>query len=116
MSAPPTDHRRVSRWIAFVAFAIAAFIVASAVVTGSGPDGRVRGFVTDSVSGVPVFDAAIRLQVSDFPWVFDTSTDSTGYYEVAVHLLRYNVTTWSPYHDQATSIVSIRSGQPAWLN
>src|SRR5437016_4725071 len=116
MSAPPTDHRRVSRWIAFVAFAIAAFIVASAVVTGSGPDGRVRGFVTDSVSGVPISDAAIRLQASDFPWVFDTSTDSTGYYEVAVPSHRYTVTTWSPDHDQVTSTVAVGSGQTIWLN
>jgi len=116
MSAPPTDHRRVSRWIAVGAFAIAAFIVASGFVTASGPDGRVRGFVTDSASGVPISGANVRLQASDFPWVFDTSTDSTGYYVVAVPSHRYTVTAWSADHDQVTSTVAVGSGQTVWFN
>src|SRR5438445_4411625 len=116
MFAPFTDLRRVSRWIAVGAFAIAAFIVASGFVTASGPDGRVRGFVTDSVSGVPISGANVRLQASDFPWVFDTSTDSTGYYEVAVPSHRYTVTAWSADHDQITSTVAVGSGQTVWLN
>ena len=116
MFAPFTDHRRVSRWIAVGAFAIAAFIVASGFVTASGPDGRVRGFVTDSVSGVPISGATVRLEASDVPWVFDTSTDSTGYYEVAVPSHRYTVTTWSADDDQVTSTVAVGSGQTVWFN
>src|SRR2546425_9272201 len=116
MSAPPTDHHRVSRWIAVGAFAIAAFIVASGFVTASGPDGRVRGFVTDSVSGGPISRATLRLQASDFPWVFDTSTDSTGYYELAVPSHRYTVTSWGSEHDQVVSTVAVGSGQTVWLN
>src|SRR3989442_6341201 len=116
MSAPPTDHHRVSRWIAVGAFAIAAFIVASGFVTASGPDGRVRGFVTESVSGVPISGATLRLQASDFPWVFETSTDSTGYFEMAVPSHRYTVTAWSADHDQGTSTVAVGSGQTVWLN
>src|SRR2546428_833684 len=116
MSAPPTDHHRVSRWIAVGAFAIAAFIVASGFVTASGPDGRVRGFVTDSVSGVPISGATVRLEASDVPWVFDTSTDSTGYYEVAVPSHRYTVTTWSADDDQVTTTVALGSGQVLWYS
>ncbi|TLZ91356.1 MAG: hypothetical protein E6K01_01025, partial [Methanobacteriota archaeon] len=116
MFAPFTDHRRVSRWIAVGAFAIAAFIVASGFVTASGPDGRGRGFVTDSVSGVPISGATVRLEASDVPWVFDTSTDSTGYYEVAVPSHRYTVTTWSADDDQVTSTVAVGSGQTVWFN
>src|SRR3989442_13490947 len=107
MSAPPTDHHRVSRWIAVGAFAIAAFIVASGFVTASGPDGRVRGCVTDSVSGGPISGATLRLQASDFPWVFDTSTDSTGYYEVAGPSHRYTGSASSPDHDQLLSYVGV---------
>src|SRR5690349_14802912 len=103
MSALPADHRRVSPWIAVGAFAIAAFIVASGFVTASGPDGRVRGFVTDSVSGAPISGATVRLQASDLPWVFDTSTDPTGHYEAAVPSHRYTLTAWSADHDQITS-------------
>ena len=95
MSAPPTDHRRVSNWIAVGAFAIAAFILASGFVSGSGPDGRVRGFVTDSVSGGPITGATVRIEASDLPWVSEATTDSTGYYEVAVPAHRYSVTATS---------------------
>src|SRR5438132_480499 len=116
MSASPTAHRRVSRWIAVGAFAITAFIVASGFVAASGPDGRVRGFVTDSVSGVPISGATVRLEASDVPWVFDTSTDSTGYYEVAVPSHRYTITAWSASHDQVTSTVAVGSGQTVWVN
>src|SRR2546427_4007197 len=116
MSASPTAHRRVSRWIAVGAFAITAFIVASGFVTASGPDGRVRGFVTDSVSGMPISGASVRLEASDFPWVFDASTDSTGYYGVAVPSHRYTITAWSASHDQVTSTVAVGSGQTVWFN
>src|SRR2546428_2382137 len=116
MSASPTAHRRVSRWIAVGAFAITAFIVASGFVAASGPDGRVRGFVTDSVSGVPISGATVRLEASDVPWVFDTSTDSTGYYEVAVPSHRYTVTTWSADDDQVTSTVARGSGPTVWFD
>src|SRR3989475_1704727 len=116
MSASPTAHRRVSRWIAVGAFAITAFIVASGFVAASGPDGRVRGFVTDSVSGVPISGATVRLEASDVPWVFDTSTDSTGYYEVAVPSHRYTVTTWSEGDDQVTSTDAVGSGPTGRFN
>lgn len=116
MSAPPTDHRRVSNWIAVVAFAIAAFILASGFVSASGPDGRIRGFVTDSVSGGSISGATVRIEASDLPWVFESATDSTGYYEVAVPAHRYSVTAWSVDHDQAASTVAVGSGQTIWLN
>src|SRR3989442_16028252 len=112
MSAPPTDHHRVSRWIAVGAFAIAAFIVASGFVTASGPDGRGRGFVTDSVPGVPISGATLRLQAPDFPWGLETSTESTGYFEMAVPSHRHTVTASSADHDQGTSTGAGGPGQP----
>src|SRR3989442_15111964 len=116
MSAPPTAHRRVSRWIAVGAFAITAFIVASGFVTAFGREGRVGGFVTASVSGMPISGASVRLEASDFPWVFDASTDSAGYYGVAVPSHRYTITAWSASHDQVTSTVAVGSGQTVWFN
>jgi hypothetical protein len=116
MSAPPTEHRRVSSWIAVGAFAIAALILASGFVTGSGPDGRILGFVTDSVSGGPVSGATVRVEASDLPWVFEATTDSTGFYGIAVPAHLYAVTAWSVDHDQAASTVAIGSGQSVWLN
>src|SRR5213593_268 len=116
MSAPRTDHRRVSSWIAVGAFAVAAFILASAFAGASGPDGRVHGFVTDSVSGGPIGGATVRIEASDLPWVFEATTDPTGYYEVAVPGHRYSVTAWSVDHDQAASTVAVGSGQAVWAN
>src|SRR3989449_372907 len=116
MSAPPTHHRRVSSWIAAGAFAIAALILASAFVGASGRDGRVHGFVTDAVSGGPIAGATVRIEASDLPWVFEATTDPTGYYEVAVPGHRYSVTAWSVDHDQATSTVAVGSGQTVWAN
>src|SRR3989442_2835160 len=116
MFAPFTDHRRVSRWIAVGAFAIAAFIVASGFVTASGPDGRVRGFVTDSVSGMPISGASVRLEASAFPWVFDASTASTGYYWLAVPPHRYTITAWRASHAQVASTAALESGQTVRFN
>ena len=116
MSAPRTDHRRVSSWIAVGAFAVAAFILASAFAGASGPDGRVHGFVTDSVSGGPIGGATVRIEASDLPWVFEATTDPTGYYAVAVPAHRYSVTAWSVDHDQAASTVAVGSGQTVWAN
>jgi len=116
MSAPPTHHRRVSSWFAVGAFAIAALILASAFSSASGRDGRVHGFVTDSVSGGPIAGATVRIEAADLPWVFETTTDPTGYYEVAVPGHRYSVTAWSVDHDQATSTVAVGSGQTVWAN
>jgi len=116
MSAPRTDHRRVSSWIAVGAFAVAAFILASAFAGASGPDGRVHGFVTDSVSGGPIGGATVRIEASDLPWVFEAKTDPTGYYAVAVPAHRYSVTAWSVDHDQAASTVAVGSGQTVWAN
>src|SRR5947208_16264705 len=101
MSAPPTDHRWASSWIAVGTFAIATFILASAFAGASGPDGRVHGFVTDSVSGGPIGGATVRIEASDLPWVFEATTDSTGYYEVPVPAHRYSVMTLSTAHDPA---------------
>src|SRR5207249_10774077 len=116
ISAPPTDHRWVSSWIAVGTFAIAAFILASGFVGASGPDGRVHGLVTDSVSGGPIGGATVRIEASGLPWVFEATTDSTGYYEVAVPAHRYSVTAWSIDHDQVASTVALGSGQTVWAN
>src|SRR5207247_6516395 len=107
MSAPPTDHRWVSSWIAVGTFAIAAFILGSGFVGASGPDGRVHGLVTDSVSGGPIGGATVRIEASDLPWVFEATTDSTGYYEVALPAHRYSVTAWSIYYAQDASQVPV---------
>src|SRR2546427_3955874 len=92
MSAPPTDPRWASSWIPVGTFAIAAFILASAFAGASGPDGRVHGLVTDSVSGGPIGGATGRIEASGLPWGFEATTDSTGYYEGAVPAHRYSVT------------------------
>src|SRR2546422_3672412 len=116
MSAPPAHHRRVSSWIAVGAFAIASLILASPSAGAAGRDGRVHGFVTDPGSGGPLAGATVRIEASALPGVFEATTDSTGYYEVAVPPHRYSVTAWSVDHDQAASTVAVGSGQTVWLN
>src|SRR3989442_11611914 len=103
MSAPRTDHRRVSSWIAVGAFAIAAFILASAFAGASGPDGRVHGFVTDSVSGGPIGGAPRRIEASDPPRGFEATTDPTRFYAGPVPPHPYSPTASSPAHQQAPS-------------
>src|SRR5438093_13761786 len=116
MSAPPTQLRRVSGWRAAGAFATAALILASAFVGASGRDGRVHGFVTDAVSGGPIAGATVRIEASDLPWVFEATTDPTGYYEVAVPGHRYSVTAWSVDHGPAASTDAVGPGKTAWGN
>src|SRR2546426_1607320 len=103
MSAPRTDHRRVSSWIAVGAFAIAAFILASAFAGASGPDGRVHGFVTDSVSGGPIGGATARIEASDLPRVLAAPTDPSRYHAAAVPARPYSLTAWGARPRQAAA-------------
>src|SRR2546426_12584030 len=105
MSAPRTDHRRVSSWIAVGAFAVAAFILASAFAGASGPDGRVHGFVTDSVSGGPIGGGTVRIEASDLPRGFQAKTDPTGFYPAAVPPPRDSLParTAAPHQARATA-------------
>src|SRR2546427_10810260 len=89
MSAPPTDHCWASRWIAVGTFAIAAFILASAFAGASGADGRVRGLVTDSVSGGPIGGATVPIQASDLPPGVEGAPDSPRYYQGPGPAARY---------------------------
>src|SRR2546426_353990 len=122
MSAPPTDHRWVSSWIAVGTFAIAAFILASAFVGASGPDGRVHGLVTDAVTSAPVTVAGIFAR---HPWwesgrgyVNESSLNSSGYYEMNLvpdyyEIMTHNVLGYASYDYYS---VYVGSGQILWYN
>src|SRR5207247_643756 len=122
MSAPRTDHRRVSSWIAVGAFAVAAFILASAFAGASGPDGRVHGFVTDAGRSAPVSVGGI---FAGHPWwdsgrgyVNESSLNSSGYFEMNLvpdyyEIMTHNVFGYASYDYYS---VYVGSGQVLWYN
>ncbi len=84
--------------------------------SASDPDGRVQGFITDSGSGNSIAGASVRIEASDFPWAFDATTDSSGYFEIALPPHRYAQTAWSPAHLVNVTQVAVGSRQTIWAN
>jgi hypothetical protein len=74
----------------------ALLLTVAAIPTTSGPDGQVRGFVTNSGSTAPIQRAVVRVAASDLPWVFETTTDPTVYFATAVPPHRIERSSVSP--------------------
>src|SRR2546428_5394875 len=78
--------------VPFVLLAVFVLLLVSAgPASASGPDGRARGFVTDSVSGFPVVGASVRIEPSDLPWTFEGSSDRSRSFQFAVPAHRYTL-------------------------
>jgi hypothetical protein len=98
---------------------LAVFVVLLASVgpaRASGPDGRVRGFVTDSASGAPIVGAAVRAEASDFPWVFQATSDASGFFQFSITPHRYTLTISNPAHLRNATGIAVGSGQTVWAN
>src|SRR2546422_900788 len=103
--------------VPFVLLAVFVLLLVSAgPATASGPYGRVRGFVTDSVSGFPVVGASVQIQATDLPWEFTGSADGSGYFQFAVPAHRYTLSVSSPAHLLRVTVIAVGSGQTVWYN
>jgi len=103
--------------VPFVLLAVFVLLLVSAgPASASGPDGRVRGFVTDSVSGFPVVGASVRIEASDLPWTFEGSSDGSGSFQFAVPAHRYTLSVSSPAHLLSVTAIAVGSGQTVWTN
>src|SRR5207245_11201775 len=91
-------------------------LVSAGPASASGPDGRVRGFVTDSVSGFPVVGASVRIEASDLPWTFGGSSDGSGSFQFAVPAHRYTLSVSSPAHLLSVTAIAVGSGQTVSTN
>ncbi|TLZ63324.1 MAG: carboxypeptidase regulatory-like domain-containing protein, partial [Methanobacteriota archaeon] len=98
------------------AIALAVLVLAPGLSLASGPDGRVRGYVTDYSSGSPIQGASVRVETTDFPWRFEATTDAAGYYEIAVPPHRYSVQATSPAHYLGAAAAAVGSGMTVWAN
>ncbi len=110
-----SEHRALS--VLAVATAIASLLFASAgMARASGPDGRIQGYVTESGSGAPIPGAAVRIEASDIPWTFETTSDPGGYFAIAAPPHRYTLTATSLLHLHATTAIAVGSGATTWTN
>lgn len=107
---------RASCRIALASTVLVVVLLASGLALGSGPDGRVRGFVTDFSTGSPVPGATVRIEASDLPWRFEGTTDITGYFDLAVPPHRYALEVTSPAHTVAAIGIALGSGETLWVN
>jgi len=115
MIVPFFERRAPSAVI--VATAIAVFLLTSTGLSGaSGPDGQVRGYVTDAATSAPVPGATVRILASDLPWTFEATTDGAGHFAVAVPPHRYDLMVWGPAHISHTTTVAVGSGRTTWAN
>lgn len=113
--AASTVEARISVPLAILAAFVLLF-VSIGPASASGPDGRIQGFLTDSVSRTPITGAFVRLAASDLPWDFKATSDGSGYFQLAVPPHRYSLTASSPAHLQNTTVITVGSGQTVWTN
>ncbi|HKZ64619.1 MAG TPA: carboxypeptidase regulatory-like domain-containing protein [Thermoplasmata archaeon] len=105
------------RTLSAVAIALVALLLATPrLVDASGPDGEVRGYVTDAISGAPVSGASVRLDPFNLARVFEVTTDATGHYSAIVPPHWYQVLAFSSAHVPAVTDVGVGSGLTAWAN
>ncbi len=107
---------RASRRIALASTALVLVLLLAGLALGSGPDGRVRGYVTDFASGSPVAGATVRIEASDFPWRFEGTTDGAGFFDIAVPPHRYSLEATSPAHAVLAIPIAVGSGETVWSN
>ena len=109
----PSAHRRAGLLLVLTAIVLFA---SSGFAAASGPDGRLRGVLTDSISGLPVAGASVRIEASDLPWVFETTSDASGAYELVAPPHRYTLTASSAAHLRNVTPIGIGAGQIVWAN
>ena len=99
-----------------VATAFVVLLVSAGLAGASGPDGQVRGYVTDSVTSAPIPGATVRIAAPDLPWSFEATTDGAGHFAIAAPSHQYDLTAWGPAHVSHTTTVAVGSGRTSWAN
>src|SRR6266516_4710908 len=113
--AHPAARAPVSVCLVLLA-AFLVVLVSPGLSTASGPDGQLRGFITDVGSGSPIVAASVRIQASDFPWSFEANTDGAGYFQIAVPPHRYTMSAWNSAYLLNSTAIAVGSGQTVWAN
>ena len=96
--------------------AVVLIVLGAAPVLASGPNGWIKGYVTDRDSGLPVAGAFIRIEPNGLPWVYELFTDGNGYFEVsAVPQVYMFIVLQSDYLFFQVQI-GVGSLQTTWMN
>jgi hypothetical protein len=111
-----TDSVRSRTLSAALAATIVVLLLATGFATATGPNGEVRGYVTDSVSAAAVPGASVRIEATDLPWIFGATTDAAGFFQVSVPAHRYTLWASGPAHLGATMSLAVGTGDITWAN
>ena len=117
MSAPLPTRRAVSWSLSLaIALVVVVLLIPAGLVAASGPNGTVQGFVTAAGSATPVAGASVRVTASDVPWVFQDTTDASGYFALSLPNHLYTIQVTSPAFYLNSTTFRIGSGQRLWFN
>jgi len=120
LASPGSEAKAPARLALVVVLVLAGLLLvqASGFAAASGPDGTLKGYVTDAVSGLPVIGALVRIEAQYFTWTYELSTDPSGYYETPAVPALYNVIVVSADHEAYFTMmpVGVGSAQTTWHN
>ncbi|HEY5604976.1 MAG TPA: carboxypeptidase regulatory-like domain-containing protein, partial [Thermoplasmata archaeon] len=119
MFASPRSSARPSKFIVSALSALLAWILLMQIgvpVTASGPNGWVKGYVTDASTGMPLPGAFVRVEPNALPWAYELTTDAGGYFEVSAVPQKYNVIILESFHQPFQVEVGVGSLQTTWVN
>ena len=117
MSETSALQRRPSTRIVWIALLAAAMLLIPAgLARASGPNGTLRGFITDAATSAAVAGASVQVSASDVNWVFEATTDATGYYALSVPNHEYTIQVSHPLYSVNATAVNVGSGQNVWAN
>ncbi len=117
MSEVLAGYLRVSKHrIAIVSMLATLLLLPVGIASASGPNGAIRGFITDSVSSNAVAGALVRISASDIPWLFEVTTTSGGFYAVSLPNHAYTVAVTEQGHMSNTTSVTVGSSLTIWNN
>ncbi len=105
-----------ARYVVLVVVLAAALLIPAGFTRASGPDGTLKGTITDSVSAAAVSGAVVQVYASDVPWAFQATTDGSGLFVVSLPAHTYTIQVSAPAYYQNFTSVGIGSGQTVWLN
>jgi len=119
MFASPRSSARPSKFIVSALSALLAWILLMQIgvpVTASGPNGWVKGYVTDASTGMALPGAFVRVEPNALPWAYELTTDAGGYFEVSAVPQKYNVIILESSHQPFQAEVGVGSLQTTWVN
>ncbi len=88
----------------------------AAPAMASGPNGWIKGYVTEASSGSPVAGAFVRIEPNNLPWVYEETTDATGYFEVFAVPQLYNFIVLGSQYRFYQVQIGVGSLRTTWAN